>query len=113
MYLEVSLGSLAAVQAQESFLPLKEQLSEVQDQVSRVLDWQSLFDDCVGDPDNICQSDFLVRAIFNVLSVDLGFATCLPQKTSAYGEQGCGRCTRWQTAGGPGRYTNTGHGMGR
>ena len=68
--LEVSLGSLAAIQAQESCLPLKEQLSEVQDQLSRVLDWQSLFEDCVGDPNNICQSDRLVHAIFNVLSVD-------------------------------------------
>ena len=29
------------------------------------------------------------------------------------GVRRCGRCTRWQTAGGPGRYTNTGHGMGR
>ena len=24
----------------------------------------------------------------------------------------CGQCTSWQTAGGPGRYTNTGHGTG-
>ena len=61
--LEVSLDSLAAMQAQESCLPLKEQLSGVQDQLSRVLDWQSLFDDCVGDPNNICQSDRLVRAM--------------------------------------------------
>ena len=51
---------------QESCLPLKEQ-SEVQNQLSRVLDWQSLFDDCVGDPDNIRQSERLVLAIFNVL----------------------------------------------
>ena len=56
--------------AQESCLPLKEQMSEVQNQLSRVLDWQSLFDDCVGDPDNIRQTDRMVLTIFNVLSED-------------------------------------------
>ena len=56
--------------AQESCLPLKEQMTEVQNQLSRVLDWKSLFDDCVGDPDNIRQTDRMVLTIFNVLSED-------------------------------------------
>ena len=73
---------------QESCLPLKEQLSEVQNQLSRILDWQSLFDDCVGDPDNIRQSERLVLAIFNVLSADPGVRDLLAAEDFrlAYGE---------------------------
>ena len=55
------------------------------------------------------QQNWLLTAV----AIDNGSSATTVGAVSAFLVERCGRCTRWQTAGGPGRYTDTGHGTGR